>query len=118
MALTGIRCTLGATGGVTEATDAAGVIEATEAAGMTEVTEAAGVIEATEVTEVTEAGGARGAGGMIEAAGITDGGTDATDAEGWRGARGAGATDADALRRSNSMKCVYESRTEENCIFV
>ena len=73
----------------------------TEAGGMTEVTEAVGM------TEGTEAVGCRG---------LTDGGTDATDAEVWRGARGAGATDADALRRSNSMKCVYESRTEENCI--
>ncbi len=70
MALTGIRCTLGATGGVTEATDAAGVIEATEAAG---------------VTEATDAEGARGAGGcaMVERL-----------------------TEADALRRSNSRKCV------------
>ena len=80
--------------------------EGTEAVGITEATGSAGVIEA------TDAGGARGAGGMIEAAGITDGGTDATDAEGWSGARGACATDADALRRSNSMKCVYDVRTK------
>ena len=94
MALTG-----GATGGVTEA---AGM---TETGGMTEGTEetrAAGVTEAAGITEGTDAAG------VIEA----------TDAEGWRGARGAGATDADALRRSNSMKFFYEGRTEEIRIFV
>ena len=31
---------------------------------------------------------------------------EATDAEGWTGARAAGATEANALRRSNSRKCV------------
>ena len=61
--------------------------------GMTEETEAAGVTEATEATE---------------AAGVTEGteaaeGTGATDEE---GACGAGATEADALGRSCSMKCV------------
>ncbi len=75
MALMGTRRTVGATDGVTEATEATGL---SEAAGITEGTDAAGVLEATDAV------------GM----------TDATCA------RGAGATDADALRRSNSMKCV------------
>ncbi len=44
-------------------------------------------------TDATEAGGARGAVGV----------TEATDAAGGTMAR---ATEADALRRSNSMKCV------------
>ena len=51
---------------------------------MTEANDAAGITEETD------------AAGLIEA----------TEAEGWTGARGGGATDADALRRSNSMKCV------------
>ncbi len=51
---------------------------------MTEGTEAVGITEATGAVGVTEA----------------------TDAEGWSGVSGAGATEADALRRSNSMKCV------------
>ncbi len=63
---------------------------------MTEGTEAVGITEATGAVGVTEA----------------------TDAEGWSGARGAGATDADALRLSRSMKCVYDGRTDENHIFV
>ena len=72
---------------MTEANDAAGVIEGTDAAGITEGTEAAGVTEGTEargtVTEAADAEGARGAGGCTMAC-----------------------ADADALRRSNSMKCV------------
>ncbi len=55
---------------------------------MTEGTEAAGLTEATGVTEATYAGGCTMA----------------------------GATEADALRLSSSMKCVYEGRTEENRI--
>ncbi len=78
MALTGIRRIGGATGGGTEAADATGVTEATKAAGITEATEATGVIKATDAVGVTDA----------------------------TCARGAGATDADALRWSNSMKCV------------
>ena len=58
-----------------------GRTEETEAAGVTEATEAAGVTEGTEAAEVTGA----------------------TDEE---GACGAGATEADALGRSCSMKCV------------
>ena len=54
---------------------------------MTEANDAAGIIEETDATGVTEA---------TDAVGVTE----ATDA------RGAGATDADVLRRSNSMKCV------------
>ena len=71
-------------GEMTEATEAAGMTEATDAVGATEATEAAGITDGTD------------AAGVIEA----------TEAEGWSGARGAGATDADALRRSNSMKCL------------
>ena len=58
----------------------------TEGTGATGVTEAAGMTEgtgATEVTEATDAVGARAAGGCTMAC-----------------------ADADALRRSNSMKCV------------
>ena len=61
--------------------------------------------------------------------GMTDGteGTGATrmtEGTGAVGARGAGATEAerlataDSLKRSNSMKCVYDGRTKEILIFV
>ena len=57
---------------------------------------------ATEVTEATEAVGVTEAAGGTEGTGAT-GMTEATDAV---GARGAGATEADDLGRSCSMKCV------------
>ena len=61
---------------------------------------------------------ARGAGGGTDAGGVTE----ETDAVCARAALGGTMAErlanADALRRSNSMKCVYEGRTEENCIFV
>ncbi len=57
----------------------------------------------TEKTDAVGGTGGTDAGGMTEVTEAVEG-TDATDAEGWRGATGAGATDADALRRSNSMK--------------
>ena len=77
--------------------------------GRTEETEAAGVTEGTEAAGVTEAGG------MTEGTGAT-GVTEATDAVGARAAGGGTMADrvaaADALRRSNSMKCVYDVRTK------
>ena len=88
----------------TEGTGATGV---TEAVGMTEGTGATGVTEATEAAGITEAGW------MIEGRGTV---TEATDTEGVRGAGGCTMADrvaeTDALRRSNSMKCVYDGRTD------
>ena len=81
-------------GRMTDAEGEAEVTEATCAKGATGVTEAAGMTEgtgATGVTETTDAVGARAAGGctMVERLAT-----------------------ADALRRSNSMKCVYDGRTD------
>ena len=76
--------------------------------GTTEGTGATRMTERTGATRMTEGTGAAGV-------------TEATDAV---GARGACATEAErlakaeSLRRSNSMKCVYEGRTKEILIFV
>ena len=73
---------------------------------MNEGTEAAGVTEGTEATGMTEA---RDAVGGTEATGLTDArGAGATDAVVARAVGGCtmACADADALKRSNSMKCV------------
>ena len=109
MALTGTRRTGGATGGMTE--DCEGLTAGRRRTGAISSSSSEIVIDEWETvvsssSEITIVewvlGGlteARGAGGETDAAGVTE----ATDAEGWRGA---GATEADALGRSSSMKCL------------
>ena len=61
---------------------------------------------------------------MSDAGWMTDAGlmTEATDADGAKDVVGCTMAErlasADVLTRSNSMKCVYDGRTKENCIFV
>ena len=108
-------------------TEAAGVTEVTDAVGVTEGRRRTGAISSSSSSEIVigvwetgvfssseirvgewvlaEMTEARGAAAGTDAGKITE----ATDA---KGARGAGATDANALRRSSSMKCVLEVRTK------